>query len=230
MYLVHAPAAFHEVLVAGYGSAKDRARAVRDDQVGLEFHLESQAVALWARSERRVEGEVARLYLPQGDAVLGAGVLAGIKCLLLPAADDHGPVPFLQGALYGLMDALPALGGDKHLVYQDGDALLPVLVELRDLPADVRERPADVHLVEPGFPQALELFFEAALLAAGKGGEHLHLLPGEAREEARGYLVRPLPRYRLMADRAVGLADAREKQPEIIVDLGRRANGGARIP
>jgi len=63
-YLVQSPSALHQPLVAGDGAVHYGFGFVRDDEVGVELHLESESVALRARAERGVEGKVPRLDFP----------------------------------------------------------------------------------------------------------------------------------------------------------------------
>ena len=84
----------------------------------------------------------------------------------------------------------------------------------------------------PGVPlglQFLEQLGVLALAAADDGGQHLE--PGALLEleHAVHDLLRGLPGDRPAADRAVRLADAGEQQPQVVVDLGDRADGGPRV-
>ena len=77
--------------------------------------------------------------------------------------------------------------------------------------------------------QFLEQLGVLALAAADDRGEDLE--PGALfeLEDPVHDLLRGLPRDRAAADRAVRLADAGEQQPQVVVHLGDRADGGPRV-
>ena len=77
--------------------------------------------------------------------------------------------------------------------------------------------------------QLLEQLGVLALAAADDGGEHLE--PGALLklEHPVHDLLRGLPGDRAAADRAVRLAGAGVQQPQVVVHLGDRADGGPRV-
>ena len=209
---------------------------VGDDQLGVDLHPGAEAVALRAGAERRVERERPRLEVVGVDRVLvGAGHLLGerssrpgslagrstkSKTTSPPARPEGGLDRVGEPALGGRLDREPV---DDHL-----DGVLLLLVEL----GRVVERVGLA--VDPGPGEALGLQLAEqvdvlALAAADHRREHLEagaLLEGEHPVDD---LLRRLPRDRRAAGRAVRAAGARVEQPEVVVDLGDRADGRARV-
>ena len=101
-------------------------------------------------------------------------------------------------------------------------------VEL-DLVAEVDDRAVDARADEALAAQALELELELALAGARDGREHARArVPSGEREDAVDDLLHRLRLDALAAARAVGDADAREEQAQVVGDLGDGADGGAR--
>ncbi len=77
--------------------------------------------------------------------------------------------------------------------------------------------------------RALEQVLELALPSPHQGGHHLDLGPRPPGEHHVGDLGRALSGDRRPVVGAVRHAHPRPEQPEVVVDLGHRAHGGARI-
>ena len=131
----------------------------------------------------------------------------------------------------------PPPGGVLHRETVDDhlDLVLLLLLQRRQAPGVARDLvQADDGAVHPrprvplGL-QFLEQLGVLALAAADDRGEHLEPDALLQLEHPVHDLLRGLPGDRPAADRAVRLADPREQQPQVVVDLGDRADGGPRV-
>ena len=153
-----------------------------------------------------------------------SGSLAG----QVDEVEDHQPAGQPERGLHRVGE--PPLGGrlDREPVDDDLDGVLLLLVELGRLVEGVglAVDPG------PGEPLGLELAEQVdvlALAAADHRREHLEagaLLEGE---DPVDDLLRRLPGDRRAAGRAVRAAGAGVEQPEVVVDLGDRADRRARV-
>ena len=197
-----------------------------------------------ARPVRRVEAEVARRRLLEAAAMLGAGVPLAVEPIgpirsRLRKVDEQRPVGQPQGSLDRVGHAgriraqpigvvlRPAADGqpvDDHL-----DAVLVLLVE-GDLLVELAQLAVDPDPDKPGLLGAgQELLVLALAVADERGQEHEARSLGELIELVDDLLDR-LPGDLASADRAVHAPHAREEEAQVVIDLGDRANRGARIP
>ena len=218
------------------GALAEGRAGVGHDQLGVDLHPGAEAVARGAGAERRVEGERPRLEVVGLDGVLvGAGHLLGelqLAALVLgrqvDEVEDHQPAGQPERGLHRVGE--PALGRrlDREPVDDDLDGVLLLLVERGRLVQGVGLA------VDPGAgePLRLELAEELDVLplaAADDRGEHLEAAALLEREHPVDDLLRGLPLDRRAAGRAVRTAGAGVEQPEVVVDLGDRAHGGAGV-
>ena len=203
---------------------------VGDDELGVDLLARPDTGALRARAERRVEGERPRLQRlerqPVVDAreVLGEGPLA-VRVVLgqVDEIEDDEAAGQPQRGLHRVGE--PALGAllDGEPVDDHLDRVLLLLLQLRRL----GQRVHDAVDPDPGEALGLQRAEQVDVLAlAGPhhGREHLEagaLLHGE---DLVDDLLRRLPADRLAAVRAVRLAGAGVEQPQVVVDLGDRAD------
>ena len=179
---------------------------------------------------RRVEGEDARLELRQRDAVLGAReVLAEEHRLFrVDDVDRHEPGGEPRRGLDRLREPLAEVGLHHEPVDDHLDRVLALLVE-DDL---LLEQPLlAVHLDagEAVGAQLLEHVLVLALAVAHDRRVDGELRPlGQLQHLVDDRLLR-LAGDRAPADRAVRTAHARVEQPQVVVDLRHRADGGARV-
>ena len=214
----------------------ERGRGVRDDQLGVDLEPGAEAVALRARSERAVEGERARLELVGVD-----GVVVGARHLLrepqltprvlrveVDEVEDHETAGEVEGGLHRVGE--PSLGRllDREPVDDDLDGVLLLLVERRRVVEGVRLA-VDAGTGEALGLQLLEELDVLALAAADHRREHLEAAAPLEGEHPVDDLLGRLALDRRAAGRAVGVADAGEQQAEVVVDLGDRADGRARV-
>ena len=193
-------------------------------------------MALGAGAERAVEREGPRLELVGVDrVVVGARHLLGEPQLAarvlgveVDEVEDHQAAREVEGgldrvgepALRGLLDREPV---DHHL-----DRVLALLVELRR----VVERGGLAVDARPGEALGLQLLEQLDVLtlaAADHRREHLEAPALLQRQHPVDDLLRRLPLDRRAARRTVGVADPGEQQAEVVVDLGDRADRGARV-
>ena len=207
----------------------DRDGRVGHEHVRVDLELRAEPGAARAGAVRRVEGEDARLELGQRDAVLGAGEVLGEEvALAVDHVDADEPLGERGGGLDRLGQALPQVGLEHEPVDDDLDRVLELLVE-DDLVLEQPLLAVDLDAREAVATELLEHVAELALAVA-----HDRRVDGEARalgerEDLLDDLVEALPRDRAPADRAVRPSDARVEQAEVVVDLGHRADGRARV-
>ena len=148
--------------------------------------------------------------------------------------DDHAARQAERG-LHRVGEPPPRGVLHREPVDDDLDVVLLVLLQRRQDGRVVRDlvQPDD-RAVDPGprVPlglQFLEQLGVLALAAADHRGEHLE--PGALvkLEHPVHDLLRCLPGDRAAADRAVRLAGPGEQQPQVVVHLGDRADGGPRV-
>ena len=205
-------------------------------QVGVHLHPGAQPVAVRAGAERRVEGERAGLELVGVDHVLvGAGHPLGEPHLAVRVVvrgvdevDQHQPGGQPQRGLHRV--GQPSLRGrlDRQPVDDDLDRVLLLLVQGRRCVQRVRVA-VDPDPREPlglELPEQLDVL---ALAAADDGRQHLEPASVLQRQDAVDDLLRCLPLDRGAAGGAVRASGAGVEQPQVVVDLGDRADGRARV-
>jgi hypothetical protein len=159
-----------------------------------------------------------------GQAIFSDRVLGG----QVDEVEDHQPAGQTQGGLHRV--GQPALGGrlDREPVDDHLDGVLLLLVELGRLGQLVGLA------VDPGPREALRLELAEqvdvlALAPADHRRQHLEPLTLLEGEHPVDDLLRGLPGDRRTAGRAVRAARAGVEQPEVVVDLGDRADRRAGV-
>jgi hypothetical protein len=213
-------------------AARKRQVGMRDDALRVEELDRAQAVAARARAHRIVEGEKPRLEL--GQRVLAArrrtGVARREKVLAVRIGLDHqrAAVGVSQCRLERLGQPLLGVGAHPQAVDHHVDRMLDVLrkarrgVELVDLAVHAHPREA----------LRAQLFEKLGLLALAAGDdrrEHHDTRVFRQREQLVHHLRHAVRLQREPVLGAKRRADARVQQAQIVVDLGHRADGGARI-
>ncbi len=209
---------------------------VGDHEVGIDLEPDADARALGARAVGRVEGERARLDLLERERVV-----VGARALLGVPASRSG----CRGASTGSMMTQPVRDAERRLDRVGETATHPVA---RDEPVDdhvdrvlelllQRRRLGQRHdlAVDPRPREALGLqLVEEVLVLALAAADHRrqHLVPRALRqlEKSVDDLLRRLRRDPLAAHRAELRPDAREQEPQVVVDLGDRPDGRPRVP
>ncbi len=214
----------------------DRARGQRelrerDHALGIEKTDRSESIAARTGTHRIVEREQPRLELGERVAADRARELGRIE-MLDAGVHFHGDgaaVAVAQRGLERFREALLEVGPDAQAIDHDFDRVLLVLghfrqrVDLVDLAVD-----ADAH--ETLGAQLGEQVRLLALPVDHDRGEDHEL--GLLRQHQHGVdHLRDGHRHELLLGviRAIRLADPREKQPQVVVDLGHRSHGRARV-
>ena len=195
---------------------------------------------------RRVEGERARLQLVDGGAVEGAAVLLAVALLLEGAGvrgrHDHDALAQAQRRLHRVGQAsrirvrvlrvegsavLIRVAHDEP-VHDDLDGVPLVLVERgRLIEVEQLAVHADAH--EALAPGCLEDAVAFRLAVLDERAQHEEAGAVRQRQDAVHDLLHAHARDLAAALGAVRVADAREQQAEVVVDLRHRADGGARV-
>ena len=144
-----------------------------------------------------------------------------------PACTSRRPSPSLSASstLSVRRPLRPSLSTRRSTTTSRSCVLRPVELELV---AQVDDRAVDARAHEALAPQPLELELELALAGARDGREHREARALGQREHAVDDLLDRLRLDALAAARAVGDADARVEEAQVVGDLGDRADGGAR--
>ncbi len=232
----------------------DRQGRVGDDQLGVDHPLEAEPVAALTAAVRGVEGEDPRLELRHRGAAAQACELLGEDQYLAALAGarpaEHGgpgalgrslvtrgaiqdldlddPLGELRGRLERLAEPLAQTLLHHQPVDHDRDVVLELLVE-RDLLVEPPQLAVDDGAGVALRPHLLEQLPVLALATADDRRQDHE--PGRLleRHHVVGDLLDRLAGDRLAAVVAVRLADPRPEQPQVVVDLGHRADGRARV-
>ena len=208
---------------------RDRKVVIRDDHVGIDLELRPEARAARACAVRRVEAEDARRHLGQRHAMLGARELLGVEpALAVDHRDLDEPVRELDRGLDRVGEPLAQVVLHDEAVDHDRDVVLELLVERRRVLDQVRLA-VDADAREPLAAQVLEHVLELALAPAHDGGVDREARAGGQREHLVDDLLGGLARDRPAADRAVRMPDAGVQEPQVVRDLGDRADRRARV-
>ena len=202
----------------------ERLRLVGHDARRIEVDRRAEPLAVGAGAVRRVEGEGARRHLRHAQAAVHARQPPREQPVAGVVRVDHDDV---VGEVERHLDRLgqPPLdaAADDQPIDDHLDRVVPPAIEL-DVLVERPELSVDPRLREPARAQAGQLLLELALAAAHDRREHVdarvlrveHHHVDDALERLAGDL--------LAAVRAVRHADAREQQPQVVVDLGDRAD------
>ncbi len=221
--------------------AVDGDRALPQREGGIGYYLfdrylprNSESRAGGACPRGVVEGKHPRLEIPEGDAVLLAGVCLGeLKLgLLLPVAREGDDQEVSVGGRKGRLDRIRQSGPDAFAHHQPVDHhvyVMPFVLVKPDLLSEVVYAPVDPH---PGISRSLgvrEDLFVHSLLAAHDRREDHEARPLWERHDLFDYLIDRLPSDLLPADRAVRYPYAGIQKSEIVVYLGDGADGRPRV-
>jgi hypothetical protein len=210
-------------------------RALRvDHQLRVDLLPEPEPGAGGARAVGRVEREGARGELGQGGPVLRAGEPLGVgpalrrRVVAAHLLDPHEAVREGGRGLQAVGEAAAQVGAHHEAVDHHLDGVVVAPVERRDLVHRV-DGPVDHHPREALGADALEHVAVLALSAPHERREHHEARALGQREDVVGDLLDRLAGDRAAADRAVGLADAREQEAQVVVDLGDGRHRRARV-
>ena len=208
----------------------DRERRIGDDEVRVDLLLRAEPRAARARAVRRVEREDARLQLRQRHAVIRTReVLREEHLLAVDDVDHDEPLAEPERRLDRLRQPQAKVGLHDEPVDDDVDLVLELLVELGDAVVEHDLPSVDLRAREAFADQLLEDVLVLALAVAHErrvDREPRALIEPQHLVDDR---VDRLAGDRLAADRTVRPAHPRVEQPEIVVDLGHRADGRTRV-
>ncbi len=214
---------------------------VGHDEVWIQLHLGAQTLTRGASSMGSVKGEGARLDLAQGDPALGTGEVLGEEeimgtPLLVRASvcygDDHHTVTQIKRRLYGVSQAAAVQSVIACLHYQaihhGFDGVHLVAVEF-DVLIHIAHFAVDAHADETRFAHIFEDALVVALAVLDqRSQDHDPAALGQTHDVVHdpvGGLLGDDP----SALGAVRDADAGIEQPQVVVDLGDSADGGAGV-
>ena len=208
----------------------DRERRVRDEQVGVDLELRAEPGAARAGAVRRVEREDARLELGQRDAVVGAREVLGEGQLDSPSTTSMTTSPSASDVAV----STDCVSRCRRSAFITSRSTTTSIVCLNFLSSDdlLLEQPllaVDLHAREAVAAQLLEDVLVLALAVAHDRRVDRELRALVEPQHLLDDLVERLPGDRAPADRAVRPADARVQQPQVVVDLGDRADRRARV-
>ena len=218
------PAAGHNAAVQ-YGQVR-----VRHDELGIDAQKRTQTAAGRTCSIGSVEGEQPRRQLLNGNAAVLAGIV--LRKAQLPVLSDevdpYDPPGKGKRRLDGIRD--PALRLRLYHDTIDHDLNVVLFVFFKgDRLGQVVHIPVGAHAHEAGAASVLEYLYMLPLLAADNGRQHLKPCSLFQRHDLIHDLVDGLTLYLPAAFRAVRHADPRPQQPQIVMDLRNRADGGAGV-
>ncbi len=134
----------------------------------------------------------------------------------------------MRSTLDRLRDAAQARLADHDAVDHNLDGVLELLVELDGL-VEAADLPVYAHAREALGAEVVQQLDELALAPLHHRREHEGSTTLTGREDLVRHLVGRLPLDLTAALRAMGHADARVEQAQVIVDLGDGADRGARV-
>ncbi len=190
--------------------------------------LRAEAVAGRAGAVRVVEREHARRDLGKRDAAGGAGELLREDASSPSSTStcDHA-VGQPQAPSRSSRSAAGPPSLTHQAVDEDLDGVLLFLSSSMSS-ASSTSSPSTRTRTKPSWRRSSQLLAELALTAAHDGREHQKRVPSGSAGPGRPSAGWSGPRSRCRT-RAVRPADARVQQPQVVVDLGDGADGGARV-
>ena len=211
------------------GAVAQRSRVVGDDPARVEIVDGAEPLAVGAGAVRRVERERPWSHLGDADPAHGAGEPPREEAVPAPERVDHDDI---VGQLERQVDGIgqPSLDArlDDQPVHEHVDRVVPPAIE-RDVVVQGDEFAIDARTREASGPKRGQLLPELPLAASHDRREHVDPLVGRIEHHHVDDAFERLRRDLAVAVRAVGHADIREEQPQVIVDLGHRPDGGPRI-
>ena len=208
----------------------DGQRRLGNHQPLVKFHLIAQSEAVRAGAEGIIEGKTSRLNLFDADAAVRAGeVLAHGDGLFAADIDDHQTICQLHHSLDGIREPLLDAFLHHQAVHHDLNVVLEILVKF-DLFRQIVEIPVhpDSHVTALlGLVQHLLMH---ALPSPDDGRQQLNLCPLRHGHDLVCHLIHRLPSDLSAALRAVGNADSRVEESQVIVYLRHRSHGRSGVP
>ena len=213
------------------GTLADRGRWIDHDEVLVELQQTAESLAVRAGAIGAVERKVARMERIEREAAVGAGRLLAEELLVSPLGDDpHQPLTGRERRLQRVGQPLATRRIDRDPVYHDLDDMLALLVQRRRLLVQRVNVAVDADAEKTLSLEPFQILAVLPLPPLDQRGQDLRPLPGVELEDPGDDLVDRLARDRTPALVAMLPPDPREKQAQVVVDLGRCGDGRARIP
>ena len=159
---------------------------------------------------------------------LPLGERAGVRGPSVGELGDDDAVGEMQRRLEAIGEPRRQLGTHHDAVHHHVDIVLDVLVERRHL-GDLVEAPVDLHPLEALLLQLGEVFAVLALAPARDRREQIEPRAFGQRQHPVDHLAHGLALDRKPRGRRIGHTHPGEQEPHIVVDLGDRADGRARV-
>ena len=206
-----------------------RSCLVGDHAAWIEVDAGAETLAVRARAVRGVERERAGRHLRHAQPAIDAGQAPREQAIALLVRVDHDDVVGeVQRDVDRLREAALHAAADDHPVHHDLDRVVPPPLE-RDVVVQRAELPVDPGLGEPARADGRQLLLELALAAPHDRREHVDARVLRVEHHHVGDAIERLARDLLAAVRTVRHADAREEQPQVVVDFGDGADRRTRI-
>ena len=206
---------------------------VGHDELLVEDHARADAVAARAGAVRVVEREEARRDLGEADAALGAGELLGEEQVLALERRDLDQrrsaslsASSSESASRCRDAGLAAPGGRRRPRWCAALAVSSVERRRRGRRARRRWRRA----TKPSRRSSSSSFLNSPLRSRTTGASTEKRVPSGSAQQRSTICWTVCEAIGAAAARAVRLADARVEQPQVVVDLGDRADRRARVP
>ena len=212
-------------------AAGERELRKRDDALRVEEADRAQTVAARARAHRTVERKEPRLELGERVVAHRAGELGGEEMLVAGVHfdGDRAPVAGAQRRLVRFGESLLEVGLHAQPVDHDLDRVLGGLGEPRHR-VDLVHLAVDAHADEAlGAQLDEELQLLALPVDDDRREDHELRVLGERQRRVDHLRDRHRGELLLGVVRAIRVADARVEKPQVVVDLGDRAHGRARV-
>ena len=218
----------------GHGPVAEGPPGVGHEHRRIGPVLRAQALAGRAPAERAVEREVVRRErLEAPPATVARAVLAvpidvplGLIRLVAHLRHVDHPLAQVERRLHRVGEPRAGRAADDRAVDDDLDPVLAAVAQLGGI-VEVDRLAVDPHPREPRGAELVPERLEVLVVAPLHGGHDVDLRPLGQVEDLLDDLVGRLGADRDAAGRAVGLSQPGHENPQVVVDLGDRADGRA---
>ena len=210
-----------------------RKRRILDKGLGIDDLLEAQAIALGTRAVRGIEGKIARLQVVDGMAMLRTGKRQGVGkqvpfCSLGRVAvgqqvDLDVIMRELGRLLYALGDTAQTVLANHDAVHDHLDIMLVFFIQLNRI-VERADLTVHAHARETLAAQVFKQLGKLTLTAANHRRHDKGAAPLPRLQNLVRHLVGSLALDHAPALGAVGHADARKQQTQVVVDLRYRSH------
>ena len=138
------------------------------------------------------------------------------------------PVALLEGQVGRLGQAFAVFFVDFEPVHDKFHAVVDIAVQLH-AEGDLAQLAIDAHVDVPFFAQVLEQVFVVSLTVLDHRSEDIDASPVVAFKNQAQDFIDGVFDHLLSRQVGIGVGSAGIKQPEVVIDLGRRAHGAAGV-